>query len=62
MNVNVGDIIVILQMKSEPNYEGKLGRVELIDDQGQIHGTWGGLAIIPSEDKFQVIQKAKVGK
>lgn len=31
------------------------GVVELIDDIGQLHGTWGGLAAIPGEDSIQVI-------
>ena len=55
--VNVGDIIVITNMAGEPNYNGKMGRVEFIDDMGQIHGTWGGCALIPDEDKFIVVSQ-----
>ncbi len=33
---------------------GKEGTVTWIDDAGQIHGTWGGLALIPGTDKFEV--------
>lgn len=29
--------------------------VEYIDAIGQLHGTWGGLAVIPEEDEFVVI-------
>ena len=28
-------------------YNGRSGAVEHIDAIGQIHGTWGGLAVIP---------------
>lgn len=33
---------------------GKEGTVTWIDDAGQIHGTWGGLALIPGEDSFSI--------
>ena len=53
--VKVGDEIRILSMKDEPQYSGKTGTVEFIDDAGQIHGSWGGCAIIPEVDEFVVI-------
>lgn len=56
--VKIGDTIKILQMKGEPQYTGKIGIVKKIDDAGQIHGTWGGLAIIPEEDTFEIIKEA----
>ena len=37
--------------------EIKLGEVTIIDGMGQLHGTWGGLAIIPEEDTFEVIKE-----
>lgn len=37
-------------------YNGKEGTVQSIDDQGQLHGTWGGLAVIPDEDSFEIIK------
>lgn len=52
----IGDKIRIIQMKGEPAYEGRTGIIEYIDDQNQLHGTWGGLAIIPEVDKVEVIQ------
>ncbi len=52
----VGDRIRIISMDGEPGYEGREGTVELIDDAGQIHGTWGGCALIPGVDRFQVIR------
>lgn len=57
--VKVGDTIKILHLKGEDNrYDGKTGKVELIDGIGQLHGTWGGLAVIPEEDDFIVIGRA----
>lgn len=35
---------------------GRVGDVTFIDDAGQIHGTWGGLALIPETDKFEIIK------
>ena len=35
------------------------GVVEFIDSMDQIHGTWGGLALIPGEDDFIVIKRAE---
>ena len=31
------------------------GIVEHVDDMGQLHGTWGGLAAIPGVDNVQLI-------
>jgi len=31
------------------------GIVEHVDDMGQLHGTWGGLAAIPGEDEITII-------
>ena len=55
MNVKIGDVIKIISMQGEPDYAGRSGIVTRIDSLGQIHGTWGGLAIIPGEDTFQII-------
>ena len=53
----VGDTIRIISMNGEPRYSGKEGVIKHIDDMGQLHGTWGGLAVIPGEDSFTVIQQ-----
>ena len=54
--IEVGDIIAIIHLKGEDGrYDGAVGTVEHIDDAGQLHGTWGGLAVIPEEDEFIVI-------
>ena len=54
--MNVGDKIRIIHMDGEPQYDGKVGYVEHIDDAGQIHGTWGGCALIPGVDEYKVIK------
>ena len=51
----VGDKIRIIHMDGEPHYSGRTGIVTSIDDAGQLHGTWGGLAVIPGTDWFEVI-------
>ena len=55
----VGDTIQIIEMLGEPNYSGKNGVIRTIDSMGQLHGTWGGLAVIPEEDVFRIIKKEK---
>ena len=55
----VGDTIQIIEMLGEPNYSGKSGVIRTIDSMGQLHGTWGGLAVIPEEDVFRIIKKEK---
>ena len=52
----IGDKIRIIYMNGEPQYTGKEGIVEYIDDAKQIHGTWGGCALIPGEDSWEIIE------
>lgn len=52
----VGDTIRITFMAGEPHYIGRIGIIEYIDSIGQLHGTWGGLAVIPGEDQFVVLK------
>ena len=54
--VKVGDKIKIIYMKGEPHYSGRVGVVTHIDSTGQLHGTWGGLAVIPRVDEFVVVE------
>ncbi len=58
--VRLGDTIRIINM-SDPytpeSYNGREGVVKLIDSKGQLHGTWGGLAVIPGVDTFAIIQR-----
>ena len=58
MQAKVGDTLRIIEMKGEPKYSGKIGTVEHIDDIGQIHGTWGGCAIQPEHDRYEILQHA----
>lgn len=55
--VKIGDTIKILQLDDpyDPTYPGRIGKVTKIDFLGQIHGTWGGIAIIPQLDKFEIL-------
>ena len=54
--VKIGDKIHITYMKDEPDYTDRVGRVMFIDGIGQIHGTWGGCALIPGTDEFEIIE------
>ena len=61
----VGDKIRIVRMDDAngTDYQastmnGKEGVIELIDGSGQLHGTWGGLAVIPGLDVYEVIESA----
>lgn len=54
--VKIGDKIKIIYMDGESQYTGREGIVDHIDDAGQIHGTWGGCALIPETDSFEVLE------
>lgn len=62
MKIKVGNKIRIISMKDEPSYIGRVGIVEDIDAIGQLHGSWGSLAIIPEVDKFEIIKNAVIIK
>jgi len=57
----LGKIIKINQMINpdsdidDSKYNGATGEVEFIDDMGQLFGSWGGLAVIPGTDDFEII-------
>ena len=53
----IGDKIRIIQMDGEPKYEGREGVVKFIDDPSQLHDTWGGCALIPGTDQFELVQR-----
>ena len=55
--VKVGDKIKIINMSGEPHYTGREGIVTHIDSKGQIHGTWGGCAIILGKDDIAIITR-----
>lgn len=50
-----GDRIRIVEMVDEPHYDGREGVVEYVDSLGQLHGTWGGLAVQPDRDTVEVL-------
>ena len=56
-NVLIGDRIKIIKMEGEPQYTNREGVVTHIDDAGQIHGTWGGCALIPEIDTFVILNR-----
>jgi len=58
----LGKTIIIVAMNGESKYTGKMGVVKSVDDIGQLHGTWGSLAIIPEEDKFIIMGDAFYGR
>ena len=60
--LKIGEKIKIISMSGEPDYNGKIGIVESIDDIGQIHGTWGSLALIPGVDEYEIITNNKEQK
>lgn len=57
MKAKVGDVIRIIYMDGESHYNGRTGMVEYIDSIGQLHGTWGGLAVNPDVDDYEIIGK-----
>ena len=54
----VGKLLVIVQMKGEPDYWGRVGRIKHVDDAGQFHGTWGSLAVVPGVDKYLILEES----
>lgn len=56
--VKVGDTVKIIMMDGEPQYTGRTGKVTHIDDAGQIHGTWGGCAIVGG-DVYEIVEVAE---
>ena len=53
--VKIGDTIKIIKMDGEPQYTNRKGVITHIDDAGQIHGTWGGCALIPKIYTFVIL-------
>ena len=51
----IGKKIRIINMRGEPDYAGREGIIEHIDGLGQLHGTWGGLAILPFQDIYEFV-------
>lgn len=65
--VKIGDTIRIIRMNDDGGkdlqarmYNGRSGVVEHIDSIGQMHGTWGGLAVIPEVDNYEILRQIDV--
>lgn len=56
-SVKPGDMIHIYIMFGEPEYSGREGVVRSIDSIGQIHGSWGGLALNFDDDWDFITEK-----
>lgn len=54
----VGELVHINYMSGEPEYIDREGRITSIDSMGHLHGTWGGLAIIPGEDDYYIVPES----
>lgn len=52
----IGKKIRIVYMDGEPQYTGKEGMITFIDSIGQLHGTWGGCAVFPDTDRFELLE------
>ena len=64
-NAKIGDTLRIINMEGEPQYAGKIGIVTKINPAypplgilEQWHGTWGGCAIQPEHDTYEILQHA----
>lgn len=56
MKYEVGMIVFIIHIVDDSeDYFGRVGVIEHIDDIGQLHGSWGGLALVPDLDDFVVV-------
>lgn len=62
MKPEVGNRIRIIKVDDQNGLDvqaaamvGKEGIITFIDGLGQLHGDWGGLAIIPEVDEFEII-------
>ncbi|MCM1556730.1 MAG: hypothetical protein NC087_04270 [Anaeroplasma bactoclasticum] len=56
MDVKIGSLIKIIKMDGNPYYNGKIGIVTYIDSMNQLHGTWGGCAVLYT-DVFVVLRE-----
>ena len=58
MKYEVGMKIFIIHIVDDAeDYFGRVGFITHIDDIGQLHGTWGGLALVPDLDNFIVVEE-----
>ena len=61
MKYEIGMKVFIIHIVDDrQDYYGRVGVITHIDDIGQLHGTWGGLALIPSIDDFIILEDEDV--
>lgn len=65
--VEKGDEVFVISMINDDGYDDsrydwRTGIVEFVDAANQIHGTWGGLALIPESDIFLIKGKGMFAK
>ena len=61
MKYEVGMKVFIIHIVDDiQDYYGRVGVITHIDDIGQLHGTWGGLTLIPSIDDFIILEDEDV--
>lgn len=52
----VGKTIEINHLEGENcDYDGRKGVVKMVDDIGQLHGSWGGIAVNPETDTISIV-------
>ena len=49
-------LLIVHIVNDLEDYSGRVGVITHIDDIGQLHGTWGGLALVPELDDFIVLE------
>lgn len=58
MKYEVGMVIFIIHIVDDAeDYFERVGTITHIDDIGQLHGTWGSLALVPDLDNFIVVEE-----
>ena len=58
MKYEVGMVIFIIHIVDDAeDYFDRVGTITHIDDIGQLHGTWGSLALVPDLDNFIVVEE-----
>ena len=58
MKYEVGMKIFIIHIVDDAeDYFDRVGYITHIDDIGQLHGTWGSLALVPDLDDFIVVEE-----
>lgn len=57
-NVKVGDRIKLIRKAESTKFAGEIGIITLIDEMGNIHGTWSGYTISPDKDQYEILWEA----